>query len=100
MDFTEQELDFLSDHTEQTSTRFVTFVGPSLKRFDLAVVATGRFYGKKLVADLQTGKVAVLGADDLEEKGYLSKVYGLSEEEEAELQTFLHQVLEEPHFTD
>ncbi|WP_138494099.1 DUF3055 domain-containing protein [Paenibacillus pinistramenti] len=96
----DHDLDYLSDSTEQTSTRFVTFIGPSLKRFDLAVTTTSRFYGKKLVADLQNGRTAILGSDDLVTEGYLSSIYGLTEEEEAELAGFLHQVLGEPHFTD
>ncbi|MDZ7543062.1 DUF3055 family protein, partial [Clostridium perfringens] len=64
-----QELDFLSDHTEDTSCRFVTFIGDSMRRFDLCVTTTSRFYGKKLVMDLQTGLAAILGQDDLEEEG-------------------------------
>ncbi|WP_178021963.1 DUF3055 domain-containing protein [uncultured Paenibacillus sp.] len=95
-----QELDFLSDSTESTSTRFVTFIGGSLKRFDLAVTTTNRFYGKKLVTDMQNGRTAILGTDDLEEEGYLEHIFNLSEEEGIELRTFLYQVLGEPYFTD
>ncbi|WP_018753073.1 DUF3055 domain-containing protein [Paenibacillus sanguinis] len=95
-----QELDFLSDSTESTSTRFVTFIGGSLKRFDLAVTTTNRFYGKKLVADIQNGRTAILGTDDLDEEGYLEHLFSLNEEEAAELRTFLYQVLGEPYFTD
>ncbi|MNJ33372.1 DUF3055 domain-containing protein [Paenibacillus fonticola] len=95
-----KELDFLSDTTESTSTRFVTFIGASLKRFDLAVTATNRFYGKKLVTDLQSGKTAILGTDDLEEEGYLAHIYKLEEEEADELKTFLYQVVGDPYFTD
>ncbi|MBM6997661.1 DUF3055 domain-containing protein [Paenibacillus sp. DXFW5] len=95
-----QELDFLSDSTESTSTRFVTFIGGSLKRFDLAVTTTNRFYGKKLVTDLHNGRTAILGTDDLDEEGYLEHIYNLNEEEGSELRTFLYQVLGEPYFTD
>ncbi|WP_059051678.1 DUF3055 domain-containing protein [Paenibacillus senegalimassiliensis] len=95
-----QELDFLSDSTESTSTRFVTFIGGSLKRFDLAVTTTSRFYGKKLVADMQNGRTAILGTDDLDEEGYLEHLFSLNEEEAGELRTFLYQVLGDPYFTD
>ncbi|MEF2966907.1 DUF3055 domain-containing protein [Paenibacillus sp. M1] len=94
------ELDFLSDSTESTSTRFVTFIGGSLKRFDLAVTTTNRFYGKKLVTDLQSGRTAILGTDDLEEEGYLESVFNLNEEESGELRTFLIQVVGDAYFTD
>ncbi|MGG6312472.1 DUF3055 domain-containing protein [Paenibacillus macerans] len=95
-----KELDFLSDSTESTSTRFVTFIGGSLKRFDLAVTTTNRFYGKKLVADLQNGRTAILGTDDLDEEGYVEHIFNLNEEEGAELRTFLYQVVGDPYFTD
>ncbi|WP_028611917.1 DUF3055 domain-containing protein [Paenibacillus harenae] len=94
------DYDFMSDTTEQTSTRFVTFIGPSLKRFDLAVTTTNRFYGKKLVTDLQSGKTAIIGPDDLEEEGYLEYTYKLTEEEAAELTQFLYFVVGTVHFTD
>jgi len=95
-----KELDYLSDSTESTSTRFVTFIGASLKRFDLAITTTNRFYGKKLVTDLQNGKTAILGTDDLEEEGYLEHVYNLEEDEADDLKSFLYEVLGDPYFTD
>ncbi|GGF99024.1 DUF3055 domain-containing protein [Paenibacillus abyssi] len=94
------DYDFMSDTTEETNTRFVTFIGPSLKRFDLAVTSTSRFYGKKLVTDLQAGKTAIIGPDDLEEEGYLEYVFKLTEEEALELQQFLYLVVGTVNFTD
>lgn len=94
------ELDFLADSTEQTSTRFVTFLGPSLKRFDLAVTTTALFYGKSMVADLQQGISAIIGADDVEEPGFLESAFRLGEAEAAELREFLGMVVGMPYFTD
>lgn len=95
-----QELDFLSDYTEDTSSRFVTLIGNSMRRFDLAITTTSRFYGKKLVTDLQTGLTAILGQDDLDEEGYLESFYKLTEEEAEDLRHFLYMVVGEAHFTD
>lgn len=92
--------DFMSDTTEETTTRFVTFITPGLKRFDLAVTATNRFYGKKLVTDLQGGISAIIGPDDLEEEGYLEYTYKLTEEEAEELRQFLYFVVGTVNFTD
>jgi hypothetical protein len=92
--------DFVSDSTEETSTRFVTFITPNLNRFDLAITKTGRFYGKKLVTDLQKGITAIIGADDLEEEGYLEETFRLTEEEAAELEAFLHLVIGPAHMSD
>ncbi|MFC4305002.1 DUF3055 domain-containing protein [Cohnella boryungensis] len=95
-----KDYDFLSDSTEQTTTRFVTFITPGLKRFDLAIMSTNRFYGKKLVTDMMFGRSAVLGPDDLEEEGVLESVFRINEEEAAELAQFLTLVLGAVHFTD
>jgi len=96
-----KDFDFLSDSTEQTSTRYVTFITPNLNRFDLAVLTTDRFYGKKLVIDMQTGRSAVLGPDDLEEEeGVLESVFRIDGEKAAELREFLQLVLGAVHFTD
>ncbi|WP_274652626.1 DUF3055 domain-containing protein [Paenibacillus humicola] len=94
------DYDFMSDTTEETTTRFVTFISPSYKRFDLAVMTTNRFYGKKLVTDLQQGITAIIGQDDLDEEGYLEHVFKLTEEEAADLNQFLSLVVGTVNFTD
>lgn len=95
------DLDFLYDHTEQTSTRFVCFVGnESMRRFDLAIMTTTRYYGKKIVIDLQSGRSAVIGPDDLAEEGYLEYAYKITEEEAQELEGFLQQIVGAINFTD
>ncbi|WP_276354682.1 DUF3055 domain-containing protein [Cohnella caldifontis] len=95
-----KDFDFLSDSTEQTSTRFVTFISPKMHRFDLAILTTNRFYGKKIVIDMQSGRSGVLGPDDLEEEGVLENVFRISEEQAQELAQFLVLVLGAVHFTD
>ncbi|HEY8530367.1 MAG TPA: DUF3055 domain-containing protein [Paenibacillaceae bacterium] len=94
------DFDFLLDINEQTSTRYVTFITPKLNRFDLAVLTTDRFYGKKIVIDLQTGRSGILGPDDLEEEGVLESVFRISEEQARELAEFLTMVLGAVTFTD
>jgi hypothetical protein len=94
------ELDYLYDTTEDTRTRFVCFVGDAMRRFDLAITSSNRFFGKKLVTDLQQGKTAILGPDDLEAEGYLEHVYGLTEEEAEELTSFLGNIIGTVNFTD
>lgn len=94
------EFDFLYDHKEQTSTRFVSFISEKMNRFDLAILTTQNFYGKKLVVDLQTGRSAVIGPDDLEAEGYLEYTFKISEEQALELYHFLAEVIGEIHFSD
>jgi hypothetical protein len=90
---------FLYDIKEQTTTRFVSFFGDTI-RFDLAITTTDRFYGKKLVTDLQSGRTAIMGPDDLAEEGYLEHVYKLKPEEAEELNEFLSSIIDTINFTD
>jgi hypothetical protein len=94
------QFDFLSDVTEQTSTRFMTFITPNLNRFDLAITTTDRFYGKKMVTNLQSNVTAIIGPDDLEEEGYLEYVFKLTEEAAEELREFLNEVVGTVSFDD
>jgi len=83
---------YLYDDTENTRTRFVSFMGET-NRFDLAITITDRFYGKLLVLNLQSNRFAIIGRDDLDEPGYLEHVYQLKEEEAEELRQFLHTLI-------
>ncbi len=83
---------FLYDDQEDTSTRFVSFMGES-HRYDLAIMTTDRYYGKKFVIDLQGSHYAIIGQDDVEEPGYLEHAFNLTEVETEELREFLRQVV-------
>ncbi|MFJ5767178.1 DUF3055 domain-containing protein [Lysinibacillus sp. NPDC093210] len=83
---------FLYDDVEDTKTRFVSFAGQKL-RYDLAILQSGRFFGKVLVMDIQFGRFAIIGPDDVEEPGYLEHVYNRSEEDTVELREYLRELL-------
>ncbi|MDQ0338170.1 hypothetical protein J2S00_000954 [Caldalkalibacillus uzonensis] len=80
------------DETEETKTRYIGFFGEH-KRYDLAVTQTDRFYGKMLVIDIQSGRSAIIGPDDLEEEGYLAHAFELTEDQAAELHELLSQII-------
>ncbi|KMZ44494.1 MULTISPECIES: DUF3055 domain-containing protein [Bacillales] len=82
------DLFYLYDEAEDTRTRFVSFTGEAT-RFDLAITTTNRFYGKALVINIQNGRSAIIGQDDLEEEGYLEFAFNLNESEAEELKAFL-----------
>lgn len=86
------DFDLLYDEAEQPQVRYVSFFGET-KRFDLAIVSTTRYYGKKLVLDLQGNRFAIIGSDDLDEPGYLEEAYMLEEEEATELKQYLYTVV-------
>ncbi|WP_316571546.1 DUF3055 domain-containing protein [Neobacillus sp. YIM B06451] len=83
---------FLYDDTEASKTRFVSFVGEN-NRFDLALIQTGRHYGKTLVLDMQGSRFAIIGQDDLKEEGYLEYAFQLSAEDAEELRSFLAEIV-------
>lgn len=83
---------FLYDDVEDTKTRFVSFTGRKL-RYDLAVLQSSRFFGKVLVLDMQFGHFAIMGADDVDEPGYIEQVYKRSGEEAEDLREYLRELL-------
>lgn len=83
---------FLYDDVEDTKTRFVSFAGKT-QRYDLAILQSGRFFGKVLVLDIQFGRFAIIGADDVEEPGYLEQVYNRTETETEDLREYLRELL-------
>ncbi|WP_270179887.1 DUF3055 domain-containing protein [Alkalihalobacillus sp. CinArs1] len=83
---------FIYDEKESTESRFICFMGHN-HRFDLCIVKSDRFYGKSLVLDIQGGKFAIVGQDDLDEPGYLEHAYTLNEEDAEELREFLRGAL-------
>ncbi|RFU63789.1 DUF3055 domain-containing protein [Peribacillus glennii] len=87
-----EERFFLYNDLIDSKTRFVSFMGEQ-SRFDLAIIATDRFYGKKLVLDMQSNRFAIIGHDDLEEEGYIEHAFQLEEEEATELRSFLYEVV-------
>ncbi|KPL58996.1 DUF3055 domain-containing protein [Rossellomorea vietnamensis] len=83
---------YLYDDTENTRTRFVSFMGEN-QRYDLAITQTERYYGKSLVLDLQGSRFAIMGRDDLDEPGYVESVFKLTLEEADELRDFLGEII-------
>ena len=83
---------FLYDDVEDTKTRFVSFAGKT-QRFDLAILQSSRFFGKVLVLDIQFNRFAILGADDIEEPGYLEHAYSRTEAETDDLREYLRELL-------
>ncbi|MNW15971.1 hypothetical protein D3C71_2146510 [compost metagenome] len=63
-------------------------------------MSSTRYYGKKLVIDLQSGRSAVIGPDDLEAEGYLEYAFKIDEEQARELEEFLSQIVGSVNFTD
>ncbi|PYZ95740.1 cytosolic protein [Alteribacter lacisalsi] len=83
---------YLYNDTEDTKTRFVSFMGEE-QRFDLAITMSTRYYGKKLVLNMLSNRFAIIGPDDLDEPGYLEHAFNLEEAEAEELRQFLYEVI-------
>jgi hypothetical protein len=63
------------------------------QRFDLAIITTTRYYGKKLVLNMLSSRYAIIGTDDLEEDNYLETVFELNTEDGQELREFLYEII-------
>lgn len=87
-----EERFFLYDDTVATKTRFVSFMGEN-RRHDLALLYSDRHYGKTIVLDMQRNKFAIIGADDLNEPGYLEHAFSMTEEIAEELRSFLFELI-------
>lgn len=83
---------YLYDEEEQAKTRFMSFMGEN-QRFDLVIISTSRYYGKQLILDMQSNRLAIIGSDDLEEEGYLEHAFNLNEESAEELRSFLYEIV-------
>jgi len=83
---------YLYNDTEDTKTRFVSFMGEN-QRFDLAITSTSRHYGKHLILDMLSNRFAIIGPDDLDEPGYLEYAYNLNEEDAEDLRSFLSEIV-------
>lgn len=86
---------YIHDEEEESSIRFVSFMGENDERFDLALISTERYYGKQVVLDIRTQRFALLGVDDLEEQGLLEDAYQIDEETAEELRAFLLEAIVE-----
>lgn len=82
---------YFYDETEDTQTRYIGFMGES-DRFDLAIMKTDRYFGKQFVLNIQSGRFAIIGEDDLDEPGYLEKAFNVSEEDANEIRTLLFEI--------
>lgn len=78
-----EETHILYDDTEQTATRFVGIAGEAA-RFDVVITTTSHFYGKKLVAVIQSGRTAIMNDEDALNLPYLMEAFNITDEEEAE----------------
>ncbi|HET7627988.1 MAG TPA: DUF3055 domain-containing protein [Bacillales bacterium] len=87
-----EERFFFYDESEQTQTRYVGFMGETT-RFDIGILKTDHYYGKQIVFNIQNGRFAIIGEDDLNEPGYIERAFAISEAEAEELKSFLWELI-------
>ncbi|WP_409341170.1 DUF3055 domain-containing protein [Paenibacillus sp. MBLB4367] len=76
-------LERMYDVTEQAQVSFIGYATEN-ERFDLAIMYTDNFFGKPLVICMQTGKSAILSADDLDHVEHLQRSFSIKCREQAE----------------
>lgn len=79
----------LYDETEQANVSFVGCISERA-RYDFSIIFTNHFFGKHLVVCMQTGRSAVISADDLDHVDYLQKMFHITDDKVGEdLSVFL-----------
>lgn len=73
----------LYDEQENVKVQFTGFTTEDV-RYDFGIVYTNMFFGKPLVICMQTGRSALLCADDAKSPEHLQKVFKLANVKEAE----------------
>ncbi|MFX4301955.1 SAV0927 family protein [Alicyclobacillus tolerans] len=76
------------EELESTETRYVGYIGEK-DRLDFVITRTAHFYGKKLVACLQTRRIAILDANEAEDPELLVELFDIDTHEAYSLANFL-----------
>lgn len=83
----------LYDENENVKVRFIGFTTDDV-RYDFGIVYTNMFFGKPLVVCMQTGRSALLCADDGCNPEHLQQVFQLKNKKEArDLALFFEETL-------
>jgi Protein of unknown function (DUF3055) len=83
---------FLYDETNETKTRFVSFMSEE-QRHDFALLYSDHYYGKTVVLDILSNRFAIIGHDDLNEPGYIEHAFQTDEKVAEEITDFLREVI-------
>lgn len=83
-----ESLDIMYDESEDCAVRYVGFIGEN-SHYDLIIVTTQHFFGKKLVISTQTGRMAILTAQEAEDSDYIATSFSIDVTEATELSAFL-----------
>ena len=95
------DYDFLYDHQEETTTRFVCFVGNALHRFDLAIMTTYPLLSAKSWSSICNRDAALLLVQMIwPKKDIWSMFLKLMRNKRKNLNEFLSQIIGSIHFTD
>ncbi|MFD1361460.1 SAV0927 family protein [Lentibacillus salinarum] len=87
-----KRFEYLRDETITREIRYVSFTS-SLRRYDFAFMKNDEHPDKYTVIDLQKNRFAILGKEDLSNKGDIEHTFHESEMEADEIREFLREVL-------
>lgn len=73
----------LYDETEQANVNFIGCISDRA-RYDFSIIYSNHFFGKPLVVCMQTGRSAVIGAEDLRNVDYIQKMFHITDEKVGE----------------
>ncbi|HLR62759.1 MAG TPA: SAV0927 family protein [Lentibacillus sp.] len=88
----ENKFEFLKNEVVTREIRYISFMS-KLKRYDFAFMKSEEKPDKYIVIHLQENRFALLGKEELSEKGHIEHVFHESEMEADEIRDFLREVL-------
>ncbi|MGO4887943.1 DUF3055 domain-containing protein [Anaerobacillus sp. MEB173] len=73
----------LYDEQENVKVQFIGFTTDEV-RYDFGIVYTNMFFGKPLVVCMQTGRSALLCAEEVKNTDHLQRIFNIKNPKEAE----------------
>jgi hypothetical protein len=92
--------DILSENKENQAIHHYCLLSQDY-RYDVTIVYSAQFFGKAMVTSMQSGRMILLCANDINLDQYWAPTLGIEQEDISEFQNFLRLVLHTPfHFEE
>jgi hypothetical protein len=86
------KLDILLEEVEKQSVQYFCMTSEN-HRYDIAVIHSGKFFGKAMVVSIQNGIMVLLCHEDIENDSYWAEKLGIEREDITDFQNFFQMTL-------
>ncbi|WP_088071445.1 SAV0927 family protein [Gottfriedia luciferensis] len=92
-------IDIISEETERQLVHHYCLLTQN-NRYDLSIAFSNHFHGKSMVTSIQSSRMALLCAEDINSEHYWAPKLGIAEEDILEIQNFFSLVLQSKQFNE